>query len=377
MIVLAFRLILITLAGVWSFLESRRRVSASRLADGLEQLALLLEQGFSPEEALRWMMEKHPDHRLRRLGANLVSRLRDGETLDHAWNTTPGLPTELAPAIRGARTSPQLAGRIRTWVGRCRRQREFRAECGNALVYPACVLLLGTAVIAFMVVTLVPRYEAIFAQFGEGWQLPVATRVLSNLSGLLREHWLGIAALLAGGWAVLWLLWANARRFRDGVGAVFRILPVAGVWTENQRTHDFCETLGLILDNHRSMSAALDAMRSDNQANEWLEWNDLQQSIARGSTLAAALAESGGIAPDAVALIAAGEEGGRLTECLLRAAEAAAARQRILAKRIQALLEPAMIVGLSFVVGGLALALFLPLVTVITEMNQPVAGYRF
>jgi type IV pilus assembly protein PilC len=133
----------------------------------------------------------------------------------------------------------------------------------------------------------------------------------------------------------------------------------------------FCHELAVQLGSRVSLANALQQMHLMHADGEWKRLLDgLGDAVFSGQTLAAALEQRKLLKPDAVAIIAVGEASGRLPQTLEKARDAAIERQAVLVRRLSALVEPMIIVILALIIGAIALALFLPLVSLVQHMGH-------
>jgi general secretion pathway protein F/type IV pilus assembly protein PilC len=222
-------------------------------------------------------------------------------------------------------------------------------------------MVLGTAIVAFMLVYFVPKFEPLFEGLREAGQLPWPTTVLLAVSGVLQSYgWLVLLAVLGGCYFGQQLLQSEeGRRQADvlrlriwGLGNLFRSLAIAR----------FCRVLGTLLHNGVPMLNSL-RISKDALGNRVLSEAvaTAADRISSGKSLARPLGESGHFPADVIEMISVGEEANNLEQVLIQIAEK---MERYTQRRMDLavrLLEPLMLVVMAGVILFVMMALLLPI----------------
>jgi type IV pilus assembly protein PilC len=236
----------------------------------------------------------------------------------------------------------------------------LRSRVRAALMYPAVVLAVAALVLTVIMVAVVPSFEDVFASFGA--ELPLPTRWVMAISTRLMDQgpWLLLCGLALGAW---WgRQWRRSEVMRRQVERVGLRLPVLGDLLHQAALARWSRTLSGLLSAGLPLVEAMGAARG---AAGYFLYADactrLQQELARGSSLHAALSQLQLFDPMVVQMCAVGEESGCLDRMLAKVAQF---HEREVDDRVAAmssLLEPALIVFLGVVIGGLVVALYLPI----------------
>jgi type IV pilus assembly protein PilC len=230
----------------------------------------------------------------------------------------------------------------------------------GAMVYPATVLIVAVAVVVLMLVKIIPTFEKMFADFGG--QLPAPTQMVINLSNWMQE-WLGV--FLIGIVAVV-VAFIQARkrspRFRRATDATFLKAPVFGPLLRKVAVARFSRTLGTMISSGVPILDALDivARTAGNMVIEEALM-DVRAAISEGKTIAEPLMESDVFPGMVVQMIAVGEETGAMENMLNKIADFYDDEVDAAVEALTAMLEPAMMVVLGGTVGGLLVAMYLPI----------------
>jgi type IV pilus assembly protein PilC len=230
----------------------------------------------------------------------------------------------------------------------------------SAMVYPATVLVVAIAVVVLMLVKIIPTFEKMFADFGG--ELPGPTQVVISISHWMQE-WLPfflVGTFVAGS------LYINARkrsrRFRRATDAFYLKTPVFGTLLRKVAVARFSRTLGTMIASGVPILDGLDIV-SRTAGNVVVEdaLNDVKAAISEGKTIAEPLAESDVFPGMVVQMIAVGEETGAMETMLGKIADFYDDEVDAAVDALTAMLEPAMMVVLGGTVGGLLIAMYLPI----------------
>ncbi len=341
------------------------RLSAPLLALTTRQLATLAQSGMPVDQALAAVAEQADDARAAKLVASLRTQVLSGESLPAALAR---FPRAFSPLYRGLVGAGAETGRLAEVLARLADYLEAREALRQkivlALIYPAIVTVIAFAVIAVLLVYVVPQVVSVYQQSRQ--TLPWLTQALIATSAFLRATgWMWAALVVA---ALVAFAIANRRpAFRARWHALLLRLPVTGRLARSLDTARFASTLAILVGSGAPLLRSLDA------AADVVRMLPLQAAaktsaglVREGVSLSRALREQQVFPPVLVHLTASGEQSGRLAPMLERAA---AELERDAERRLAwlaALLQPALIVVMGAIVLVLVLAVMLPIVS----MNQ-------
>jgi general secretion pathway protein F len=237
------------------------------------------------------------------------------------------------------------------------RNKDLRESVISALIYPT--ILIGVAALSLMVILgfVVPQFEQTFAQAGKA--LPLPTQVVVFVGTALKQWWWAGAAVV-----ILFIAWMR-RRLRNPVvrgrwDARLLRWPLVGDLVTKLEVARFARTLATLLGNGVTLLSGL-AIVKDTLGNAVLA-NALDNVIARlreGKGFGRPLSDTGLYPKLAVQMILVGEESGRLEEMLNRVAEVYDREVAMAIKRFLAVLEPALLLSLAVLIGGIVLSILL------------------
>jgi type IV pilus assembly protein PilC len=236
----------------------------------------------------------------------------------------------------------------------------LRRKVKGAMVYPTVVLVVAAAVVVLMLVKVIPTFEQMFIDFGG--ELPGPTQAVINISHWMQQ-WIWLLGLLAAA-GVVGFVQARKRspRFRRATDATFLKMPVFGPLLRKVAVARFSRTLGTMIASGVPILDALDivARTSGNMIIEEA-LRDVKAAISEGKTIAEPLSESDVFPGMVVQMIAVGEETGAMETMLSKIADFYDEEVDAAVEALTAMLEPAMMVVLGGTVGGLLIAMYLPI----------------
>lgn len=341
-------------------LPRRRRARVAERAAALRRLAAVLDAGAPLDAALRTVSAREPRIELRD-GLRALRRAveRGGDLAPAFQEALPGLQPAHTALLEAGTWTGDLPGALRSVAEELERRDALRRQLRRAMAYPAVVAGAALAVLSLLLLGVVPRFEAIFAQSGQ--PLPAATRLIiaaSDAFALVAPLLMGAAAVAA---ATLAPLLRRRPAWRLRATAALTRLPGIGPSLREAALSRWCETLSRLLGAGVSLLDALPrAAEAARGAALGPALERLERRVSAGEPLAAATRTGLPEAPDAAHLIAVGESAGRLEEMLAEAASLYRQRLETRLERLSAFLEPALIVVLGILTAGVVGALYLP-----------------
>lgn len=337
-----------------------RPLGAGERALAMRQLATLIAAGVPAAEALA-AAAAHAEHpALARALAVAHARLREGEPLADALAASPRVfPPLYRDLVRAGEAAGALAAVLCRLAEHAEAEAALRARLRAALTYPAVMLLATGAVLAFLLAWVVPQVTELFAETGA--TLPLATRLLVGLSGLLGRTWWAVLLVVLGGW---WALgrWAATPAGRQRLDAAWLRLPLLGRLIRRAAAARLARTLATLAAGGVPLEAALGiagAAVGNRRLGEAVA--AAREAVRQGEPLAAALGASGEFPPLLVRLAGVGERSGTMAETLAHAAAAGEAEVERTLTTLTALVEPLLVLAMGAVVLALVVAVLLPL----------------
>jgi general secretion pathway protein F len=339
------------------------RVSAQDLALLTRQLATLLHSGVPLVEALSALIEQVENPRLQAALTQTRDKVNEGTSLAESLREHPKL---FEPLYINMVAAGEASGTLDIVLERLADHLDSQAQLKNrvvgALFYPAFMAVFGLGVITLMMVVVVPKVSAIFADFNQ--VLPWNTRLLIFTSNAFVNYW----------WLILGTVGLAVYAFRRWLGTEKgratwdrRILkvPVVGKLQVMIAVARFARTLSTLLASGVSLLTALDIARNVLGNAELMRVvEEARASIREGESIAAPLKRSGRFPPIVTHMIAIGERSGELESMLTHVATAYDNQVSVRLQTLTSLMEPIMIVIMGTFVGGMAMSILMPLMQI-------------
>lgn len=342
-----------------------RRVSASDLALFTRQLATLVRAGLPLEESLLAVSQQTEKPRIQSIILGVRSRVMEGRTLADGFAQFPRVFPEIYRATVAAGEQSGHLDRVLERLAEYTESREeMRQKMLGAMLYPIVLTVMCFAIVSGLLAYVVPKVVAVFESSHA--QLPIATRVLILVSGVLRSYGLVmlIVAVIA---AVLVSRWLRRPGPRRRYHRLLLTLPLVGKLARGFNTARFTRTLSIL---SASAVPVLEALRIAGEVVTNVPMREaIVETSARvreGAPIGRSLASSRLFPPMTIHLISSGESSGQLESMLEQAAASQERELDGLLTALVGLLGPLLIVFMGVVVMGIVFAMLLP----IFEMNQ-------
>jgi len=343
-------------AGPKRRLFASTRVSGDQLMALTRELATLLRAGLPLDRALETLigLATHPP--LATMLQGIRDDVRGGKALSQSLDARREVFSRFyVNIVRAGEAGGALATVLARLADTMERNKDLKETVRSALIYPT--ILIGVAVMSVMVllVYVVPQFEQTFSQAGKA--LPLSTQVVIVVGTFLRDWWwalIGVAFLVVMALRRKFAQPAFRTRFD---GRLLR-LPLVGDLAAKVETARFTRTLATLIGNGVTLLGAL-AIAKDTMGNRVMAAS-LDGVIARlreGKGFGRPLAETGVWPRLATQMVLVGEESGRLEEMLGRVADVYDREVAMAVKRFLAVLEPALILGLAVLIGGIVLSI--------------------
>jgi type IV pilus assembly protein PilC len=249
---------------------------------------------------------------------------------------------------------------------------KIKGKVKAALFYPVAVMIVAVGILILLMVFVVPKFREVFA--GQGMKLPAFTELVFQISNLIKDHileTLGAGVVLV----VLFLLFIKTKFGRHVWDKFTLKMPPIGSVVTKVAISRFTRTLGTLVSSGVPILQALTIVKET--AGNVVISNavaSVHESVKEGETITAPLESSGVFPPMVVSMVDVGEQTGALPEMLLKIADNFDEEVDNSVSAMTSLLEPIMIVFLAVIVGSIVIAMFLPLIKMISVMSGDDSG---
>jgi type IV pilus assembly protein PilC len=344
------------------------KIKPKHLCTFTRQLSTLQDAGLPILRSLKILHGQCRPGILKNSLEDVVEDIEGGSTLSEAFAKHPKCFDRLyCNMIKAGEAGGALEAILQRLADFKEKDQTLKRRIRGAMVYPAVVITVACTIVGFILYWIVPKFEAIFADFGV--DLPQMTVFLIGASHfVIKRFWVVILVPIIF-WIILKLIYRN----RTGAYVLDRIklfIPVMGQIVEKSTVARTTRTLGTLVQSGVPILESLNIVR-DTAGNAVFEraFQRIHDSIREGETIAQPLKEARIVDDIVVNMIDVGEETGELDTMLNKIADNYDEEVEVLVDSLVSLLEPIMIVVLGGIIGFIVIAMFLPLIQLITKLS--------
>ena len=336
------------------------KISTRDLATFTRQFSTLLRSGIQLTDALNALVEQCVDPHLERVLRNVKEEITSGNNLAEAMAKHPRFFSDLyVNMVRAGEASGHLDVVLTRIADYLQKQASLKGKVLAAITYPAIMVIVGLAVVIFLMSYVVPRITQILKDRGQ--PLPFITELLMTASDFTKAYWIYVLlAMVIGGFFLKSLIGTDAGRLK--FDSMLLRLPIFGTLFSKQAISRFALTFSTLL---KSGLPALDSLKIValvvNNAKLTQVINNIHARIIEGADIATPIRKSKVFPPMVGYMVSVGEQSGQLEEILDRIAESYEEELDLTIQRLTSMIEPIIIILLAVVVGFIIAAVLLPL----------------
>ena len=332
------------------------------------QFATMINSGLPLVQALDILAEQSENKALKDVTRSVVYDVESGHTLADALRKHPKAFTELYVNMVAAGEAGGILDTILLRLATFMEKNDALVrKVKGAMIYPAVIFSVAGMAIVILLIFVIPVFQDMFA--GIGQQLPLPTRIVIGASNVLKGYWWAIG----GGLALSF--WGIKKYYATPSGKLnldklMLNVPVLGDLIRKSAVSRFTRTLGTLIASGVSILDGLE-ITAKTAGNRVIHDAVMESraSIAGGETIAAPLQKSKVFPPMVISMIAVGEQTGGLDEMLSKIADFYDEEVDAAVEALLSLMEPVMIVVLGVVVGGMIIAMYLPIFNMIQTVE--------
>ena len=327
------------------------------------ELAVLLRAGLPLDRALKVLIDMAAQPGMESMLNDLLKNVKGGKPLSTALQSHEAIfGSFYISMVKSGEASGQLSAVLDRLVDYLESAKANRDSVVSALIYPAILLVVSILSVVLMLGFVVPQFEALFEDMGEA--LPLLTRWVLGGAEFIKTWWWLLLFLAVG---AVWGFrnWAGTEQGRIALDQRLLKLPLAGGIVFEFEMSKFARTVGTLLGNGvsllRAISIAIDTV--DNRViSESLQV--LPPAVKAGQRMSVALEDTGMFTPMVIQMIRVGEESGSLDKMMLELAKVFEDHVQSGVKRGLALLEPALILTMGFLIALIIIAILMGILSV-------------
>jgi type IV pilus assembly protein PilC len=349
-------------------------VSLKHIVQFARQLSTLQDAGLAILRSLRILEQQHKGGRIKRIIGYIADDIEGGSTLSEALGKHPKAFNRLfVNMIAAGEVGGVLDIILLRLADFLEKAQKLKRNVRKAMIYPVVVMVIAGSIVMFLMLKIIPVFTAVLMDMTEGQgSLPALTQTLMNISTwLLGRKGLNAGMVVLAPFAVIAIL-RFIRQFRLGrliLDTIKLKMPIIGQLSYKISVARWTRTLGTLISAGVPILEALNITR-DTAGNEVYAraLNKVHHAIRQGDTFANPLRQSKTVDSMVVNMIDVGEETGDMDKMLEKIANNYDEETDALVAGLMSLLEPVMVVTLGLIVGTIVIAMFLPMVRMITVM---------
>lgn len=346
----------------------KKKVSEKDVAQFTRLLATMLATGLPLTDAISNLIAETESLKFKEVLQSVFTDIQSGSALSEAVGHYPEVFDNMyVNLVKAGEASGKVDESLKNLAETMESNLEFKSKVGGALIYPAVIVTAMSAIGVFMITTIIPKISEVYTQFGA--QLPLPTKVLIFISDLITHY--TIFVLLVFG-----LLYYAYRILRKNPVSDYMInnalfkFPVMGPLNRQTDLAVINRTMGALLASGVSILDALGIVAKTVENNYFRSGLlNAAKLVEKGTPLSVALKQDPNFPIMMSQLMAIGEQTGTLDKSMTRLAQFYQESAETMVKTLTTLLEPIMILLMGSMVGGLALAVLLPMFNLVNVIH--------
>ena len=342
-------------------LSGGRSIKQKDIAIFTRQLATMMKAGVPLIQSFDIVARGSTNPRLTRMLTDIRSDVETGTSLSAAFRKHPlyfdSLYCNLVEAGEAGGILEALLERLAVYQ---EKTMAIKNKIRSAMIYPVAVLVVAFVVLAVIMIFVIPAFKDVFKSFGA--DLPAPTLVVIAMSEFFVKYWYLIFGILGGGVYVFFESWKRSPRMQKVMDRMLLRAPVFGDLVMKSSVARWTRTLSTMFAAGVPLVEALDSVGGASGNAVYAEATEqIQKDVSTGSALTTSMQTTGVFPTMVIQMCAIGEESGSLDQMLGKAAEFFEDEVDEAVKGLSSLLEPFIIVILGTLIGGIVVAMYLPI----------------
>ena len=336
-------------------------IKAKELAIFTRQLATMMKAGVPLLQAFDIVGRGNPNPRVTKLLNDIRTDVETGTSLSVAFRKFPlyfdNLYCNLVEAGESAGILDQLLDRLAVYM---EKTEAIKSKIKSALMYPITVLIVAFVVVAVIMIFVIPAFKEVFSSFGG--ELPMPTLLVIAMSEFFVKYWYLIFGGIGGGFYFFMEAWKRNEKMQMVMDRVMLKLPIFGTLVDKSCIARWTRTLSTMFAAGVPLVEALDSVGGAAGNSVYSAATvKIQHEVSTGTALTTAMTNVNLFPSMVLQMCSIGEESGSIDHMLGKAADFYEAEVDDMVAGISSLMEPIIIVILGTVIGGIVIAMYLPI----------------
>jgi type IV pilus assembly protein PilC len=332
------------------------------------QLATMLKSGVPLLQAFDIVGKGHSNPSVARMLMDIKTEVETGSSLENAFRKYPlhfdNLFCNLIGAGEAAGILDNLLDKIATYKEKIL---AIKSKIKSALFYPVSIIVIAFVITAVIMIFVIPAFKELFKSFGA--DLPAPTLIIMGISDWFVAWWWAIFSILGGGLYTFFYFWKRNKKLQRAMDIIMLKLPIFGELIRKATIARWTRTLATMFAAGVPLVESLDSVAgAAGNAVYYEATKQIQREVSTGSGMTVAMTNSGVFPNMVLQMVAIGEESGSLDSMLNKVADFFEAEVDDAVEALSSLMEPVIMVVLGTLIGGMVVAMYLP----IFKMGQAV-----
>jgi type IV pilus assembly protein PilC len=325
------------------------------------QLATMMKAGVPLLQAFDIVGKGHNNPAVAKLLGDIKADVETGSSLSQAFRKYPlhfdALFCNLVGAGEQAGILDSLLDRLATYKEKIL---AIKSKIKSALFYPVSIIVVAFVITAVIMIFVIPAFKELFTNFGAN--LPTPTLVVVAISDFFVAYWWAIFGSIGGGLWFFFYTWKRSVKMQAAMDRLVLKLPLFGELVRKATIARFARTLATMFAAGVPLVEALDSVAGASGNHVYYEaTKKVQSEISTGTSLTVAMQNSEVFPNMVLQMVAIGEESGALDSMLSKVADFYEAEVDDAVDALSSLMEPIIMVVLGTLIGGLVIAMYLPI----------------
>ncbi|MDO9611272.1 MAG: type II secretion system F family protein, partial [Serpentinimonas sp.] len=347
-------------------LKKRRTASAKRIkpkdiAIFTRQLATMMKAGVPLLQSFDIVGRGNPNPSVNKLLNQVRTDVETGTSLSAAFRKHPlyfnALYCNLVEAGEAAGILDDLLDRLASYM---EKTEAIKSKVKSALMYPTAVIVVAFIVVVVIMIFVIPAFKEVFSSFGA--DLPAPTLLVIAISEFFVAYWWIVFGALGGGFYFFMQAWKRNIKVQRVMDRVLLKMPIFGTLVEKSTVARWTRTLSTMFAAGVPLVEALDSVGGASGNSLYADaTSQIQREVSTGTSLTMAMNNARIFPSMVLQMTAIGEESGSLDHMLGKAADFYEQEVDDMVAGLSSLMEPIIIVVLGVIIGGIVVAMYLPI----------------
>jgi type IV pilus assembly protein PilC len=341
--------------------RSGKAIKPKDIAIFTRQFATMMKAGVPLLQTFDIVGRGNPNPSVTKLLSDIRAEVETGTALSSAFRKYPKyfntLYCNLIEAGETAGILESLLDRLATYM---EKTEAIKSKIKSALMYPIAVVVVAFVVVTVIMIFVIPAFKSVFSSFGA--DLPAPTLFVMAMSDYFVKYWWLIFGVIGGGIYFFMQAWQRNEKMQMAMDRILLKVPVFGVLVEKSCVARWTRTLSTMFAAGVPLVEALDSVGGAAGNSVYLNATaNIQREVSTGTSLTAAMTNASVFPSMVLQMCAIGEESGTIDHMLGKAADFYEAEVDDMVAGLSSLLEPIIIVFLGSLIGGIVVAMYLPI----------------